>query len=87
MFSGWKRNQPLTILRDRNSQDFLSTLNHLAENYNKKDEYKVLFCLILTHGTEGGKLFCSDDKAVNTENVIKAFKKVHGKPKVRDLVK
>ena len=71
-----------SFLRDLGKVDFLFSLSEYARQL-RCDRYQMLFCVIMTHGTEDDVLFCSDGQAVKVDDVIRLFKEVTGKPKVR----
>ena len=67
---------------DLTKKDFVDTLRERSQEY-LTDKYKILFIVIMTHGQENGKLFCSDGQSINLREVIETFQAVRNKPKVR----
>ena len=70
---------------DLTSSKFLSALTDASRVFSSPS-YKVLFCTVMTHGERGDRLYCSDGNTVDVEEVMKRFKEVRGKPKVRFLL-
>ena len=51
--------------------------------------YKVLICVIMSHGDENEMVFTSDGKATTVKHILKEFQdeSIAGKPKVGQIQK
>ena len=66
---------------DLTKEQFKECLREAAAEFSR-EENKILFTVIMTHGEENGVLFCSDGKEIKLMEVLAAFQSIQGKPKV-----